>query len=300
MPNRVITSAELIAAGSTFAVIAAAVKTGELKRIRRDVYVDGPSWRSWEPAEQHAACVEAGMLRIRRPTVASRESRLFMADLPALATSNDVALTATTGHPKEYKSLSVHVADVPPQHLEAHDVLGLPATTIPRAVVDIGRQGSLQRGLVAADGALRQGGSRDELRRVVEECHSLPGTAQALRVLDLADPRSESAGESISRAMFIEHELEIPELQVTLAKGSQGPEYRVDFLWRRQRVIGEFDGKGKYDDPLEKRREEARQVYLEGLGYVVIRWGWDDVMLRAPETVARIRHALELGLTRVV
>jgi very-short-patch-repair endonuclease len=60
---------------------------------------------------------------------------------------------------------------------------------------------------------------------------------------------------------------------------------RVDFLWKEQRTIGEFDGKIKYGQMLkpsqsieevlfeEKRREDA----LRDLGWQIVRWLWADI-----------------------
>lgn len=69
-------------------------------------------------------------------------------------------------------------------------------------------------------------------------------------------------------------------------EGSLG---RVDFLFREQRLIVEFDGKVKYEgadgrDALfrEKRREDA----LRSLGYNVVRLTWRD--LRDPASVERL------------
>lgn len=67
-------------------------------------------------------------------------------------------------------------------------------------------------------------------------------------------------------------------------------------------MIGEFDGKVKYGRLLkpgetpgdtvfrEKRREDA----LRELGYIVVRWIWDD-LLHPARLVARVTRALELG-----
>lgn len=100
---------------------------------------------------------------------------------------------------------------------------------------------------------------------------------------------------------MIENRVPLPELQVEI-DGLDGFDARVDFLWEACRVIGEFDGKIKYGRLLrpgetpgdavfrEKRREDA----LRELGYIVVRWIWDD-LLHPARLVARITRALELG-----
>lgn len=50
-------------------------------------------------------------------------------------------------------------------------------------------------------------------------------------------------------------------------------------------MAGEFDGRGKYDElaapgqsPADVvRREKRRQEAIEDEGWVVVRWGWDEV-----------------------
>jgi hypothetical protein len=99
--------------------------------------------------------------------------------------------------------------------------------------------------------------------------------------VELADPCSMSAGESLSRAVMFRLNLPKPELQVPVEDGD-GLIGVADFGWPG--VVGEFDGRRKYGvapdaDPTqaaevlwrEKRREDRfrRQVR-------VARWIWAD------------------------
>jgi very-short-patch-repair endonuclease len=68
----------------------------------------------------------------------------------------------------------------------------------------------------------------------------------------------------------------------------------VDFLFRQERVVVEFDGAVKYGGAAqsgqlalvaEKRREDA----IRRLGYVVVRLTWAD--LRNPERVGALVRA---------
>jgi hypothetical protein len=93
-----------------------------------------------------------------------------------------------------------------------------------------------------------------------------PGQAEAHRVVAFADGRSESPGESRSRALL--HFLG-----------------RVDLWWEERHTVGEFDGLVKYgrslspgQDPAdvlvsEKRREDA----LRDSGVQVVRWMRDGL-----------------------
>ena len=90
--------------------------------------------------------------------------------------------------------------------------------------------------------------------------------------------------------MFVQQGIPMPELQAWIAtRPGAPPDCRVDFLWKDQRVVGEFDGREKYRDPAEKTREEERETRLRDLGFVVVRWGWDDVLMYGGQTAVRIR-----------
>jgi hypothetical protein len=98
--------------------------------------------------------------------------------------------------------------------------------------------------------------------------------------VELADGLSESPGESWARVLFVSLGLPKPELQAEIRDAGGRLVGRVDFLFHRQRLIVEFDGKVKYEgvdgrDALirEKRREDA----LRSLGYQVVRLTWRDL-----------------------
>jgi hypothetical protein len=101
----------------------------------------------------------------------------------------------------------------------------------------------------------------------------------------LADGRSESPLESLSRLHILRLRLPTPELQVVLA--SEMGEFigRSDFYWDEYGVIGEADGAAKYGDSSELPKERTRHGNLEEAGLVVVRWGWSD--LRSFDVVAR-------------
>jgi very-short-patch-repair endonuclease len=80
------------------------------------------------------------------------------------------------------------------------------------------------------------------------------------------------------------------QLEVRDADGRMVP----DFAWRRERILLEFDGKGKYlrgmspgEDPGEVVwREKRREDRLRALGWIVVRVVWADLM--HPERLTRM------------
>ena len=134
---------------------------------------------------------------------------------------------------------------------------------------------------------------------MARDCARWPGIRKAREVIEFADGRAATPLESISRVAFREMGLPAPQLQVTLIRDEWGnPKAIVDFYWEQFRVVGEADGLLKYDDEDERlslRAEKLRQEELEALGFIVVRWGWDDIW-RRPEWVAyRLRTAFAKG-----
>ncbi|MCH8561282.1 hypothetical protein [Nesterenkonia sp. DZ6] len=129
--------------------------------------------------------------------------------------------------------------------------------------------------------------------------HRLTGRWKA--ALGFADAHAESPGESVSRALIHQLGFAAPTLQVWIA--TDVGDQRVDFEWtvqgssrtspEVQRIVGEFDGRGKYFDEALLRGRPAKEVhYAEKLredairrtGRGMVRWDWTD--LSHPEVLA--------------
>lgn len=102
----------------------------------------------------------------------------------------------------------------------------------------------------------------------------------------LADARSDSPGESVTRVQFHRFDVPIPTLQYPVLDGSGRRIGDADFYWEDARHLGEFDGKVKYQKYLregesasdcvfrEKCREDAMRADLRGM----TRFVWAMVM----------------------
>ncbi|PWF89628.1 hypothetical protein DEJ37_00810 [Kocuria rosea] len=101
---------------------------------------------------------------------------------------------------------------------------------MPRTVLDCASTLPLREAVVTADHALRRGTERAELLALLERRAGAPGCRRARRVLDLADGRSESPGETLTRLVLLRARLPRPELQVRI-RTPRGL-YRGDFGWR--------------------------------------------------------------------
>ena len=168
-------------------------------------------------------------------------------------------------------------------------------------VVDLARWGGLTQGVCAMDAALA--GRRCTHAELADAVDRLPTGARGIRsartAVHLTDARSESPGESLSRVRMWQAALPRPDLQHKVH--IEGQTYRLDFLWPRAKVVGEFDGRIKYaknsfgkdaeDTVLNERR---RELALTRAGYDVARWTWEDAWPTAAPAMLRelARHGI--------
>jgi predicted transcriptional regulator of viral defense system len=276
-------------------------RSGQWISLRRGVYVESSVLEACEADASEAAHrrhfldAAATVLAVGN-AVASHESaisifRLNIADVPA-----KVSLTRPrikSGRVR-LKGVSIHRAALPPDHRAV--LLGVPVTTPARTVVDLARSGSFRDGVVTADAMLHARlTTHDELRTVLAACANWPGAAQARRVIQFADAKSESALESIGRVIFAEQGLPAPECQVQITV-RPGLVFRVDFRWKKFRTIAEADGLLKYSDPSALRSEKLRQEALSDLGYEIVRFTWKQLHQDPAGVADRIRHAFARAL----
>ncbi|MGH3097411.1 MAG: type IV toxin-antitoxin system AbiEi family antitoxin domain-containing protein [Streptosporangiales bacterium] len=173
---------------------------------------------------------------------------------------------------------------------------GLQVVNPTRAVLETACAAPFQSGVVTADGALHQGMTTPEqLADCLEFVRSWPGSRKASKVIPFADGRAETPGESLTRVVIHDQDLPVPELQAQIHDRTGRLVAEVDFLFKKQRVIAEFDGRLKYaGDAAESAdtvyREKRREDRLRALGFVVVRISWAD--LQYPRyTANRIRQA---------
>src|SRR5439155_5833445 len=112
-------------------------------------------------------------------------------------------------------------------------------------------------------------------------------------VVGFADPRAETPLESISRVAFHQLGLPAPEPQVEIWHHGYFVA-RVDFLWRKQCLVGEADGKVKYANVEDLYAEKRREESLRDLGLEVVRWDWAAAYRPGPD----LQDSIERGLRR--
>lgn len=262
------------------------VERGEMVRVRRGVYADGPLTE--DPRIDHLTRARAAALTLSDNKVFSHQTAGVLHDLPVWRPSLARVVATRPGRSggRTRHDLIIRVAPLPDQ--DVTEINGLKVTSLARTVADLSRECPLLWGLPAVDAALRKGATPGQLAAQADAARRWPGVRTFKAALDLADGRAESAGESISRLVLFQLGLPTPVLQQDIAHSRTGKFLaRPDFCWPDLRIVGEFDGKVKYSCGLDNGnlddivlREKRREHDLRADGWTVIRWIWAELFER--------------------
>lgn len=278
--------------GHTPAQLRAELASGGLVRLRRGVVMDADEPG---PLELHRRRLIAARGVVGPSTYFSHTSAAVIHGLPLLTRrlSEVIAVRTGGGHGSINPTLHARRASLATE--DVSEVDGLPVTSLARTVADLVRALPFPEAVVVADAGLAKGLDRGEL---LERTAKGRGCRMAARALLFADPRSESAGESLSRVRIHQLGLPAPDLQHSLYDARGRFLGRTDFWWEEFSLAGEFDGRTKYADRLKPGQspadaimdEKFRERGIFGAGTFVVRWYWAD--LWKPGLDVLIRQAM--------
>jgi very-short-patch-repair endonuclease len=169
---------------------------------------------------------------------------------------------------------------------------GIPCTSATRTLIDCAGALDEEQLEIAFESARRMGLTSVPFlsKRFVElGGRGKPGSGAIRRLLEhqhVGDKPLESPLEVKVWRLVRRSGLPRPEGQVPILQ------YRVDLLWREQRVILECDGFEAHAGYLRWKRDRRRVSAIEAEGYRFVHATWDDVTNRSDEVIARTRHAL--------
>lgn len=252
-----------------------------LTRIAPGTYVPAQEWKEARPDLRHLTLIRAALAKTRGDIVLLGVSAAVWLGLPLVGSV-----------PMRVQCLRLSEARSHTALLQRHrrpglggllDDTGTRTSSVADTVVDLARWGGLTQGVCAMDAALAAHlCTRAELNDAVDHLAAgARGIRSARTAVHLSDARSESPGESLSRVRMWQATLPRPDLQHEVHIDDRT--YRLDFLWPRTKVVGEFDGRIKYrknsfgkdaeDTVLNERR---RELALTRAGYDVARWTWEE------------------------
>lgn len=298
--NSLLSREDLERRGTTAQMLRASLARGDLHRVDHGRYVEMTVWRSRYVEGRHLLRVVAAAERQRGTSlVFSHASAAVMHGLPLFRMEParvHLSGSAANGQVLACKpTVARHEVPVPDEDIV--EIGGIRCTSLPRAVAEVVRSAPRETGIAVLDAALRKGAWCDRSRTYdVDRAETLRaqigrhlpkggrGVRRGREILMLGDGRIESPGESVSHLYLRDIGFPPPLLQAQVP-GPGGTTYYVDF--ELDGAFGEFDGMGKYIDPVlrggrgieevvvaEKRRED----WIRGMtGKRVVRWGTADI-----------------------
>ncbi len=288
---------ELLDLGYNARAIKRMLATSVLVRVRYGCYVRGKFWENLKKPVRSRILVfthNYGTLTtspgrmVYTHSSAARLHHLFLWDV-----DERIHLTQRTK-----PSSDAHGSDVAchTRPLPATDVItieGILTTTLERTAVDCGLSLSYRQALIVMDHALRKGADKHKMVLMAKGLTGHRGVRNLRLVLENADARSESPGETLSRDLFRKLCIPVPVSQFAVT--SRAGKHRLDFAWQEKRVAMEFDGKIKYFDykPTDEAifEERRREKALMEDGWRFVRVEWKDLFLER-QFKARILAAL--------
>jgi very-short-patch-repair endonuclease len=132
----------------------------------------------------------------------------------------------------------------------------------------------------------------EDLRRTVDP-RDLRAAVRQAEILDLpidaaaiVPDRAASALELAFLELCRRHRIRKPEVNVRV-----GP-YRVDFLWRRERLVVETDGERYHRGVVATADDRERDRRLAELGFEVLRFGYREVIDEPERVAVRVKRRL--------
>jgi hypothetical protein len=291
-------ASQLIAAGLGERRIATAVRRGQLRRLHRGAYALGEQWSKVTDETRHCMCLLAVQLTTPDAVGTALTAAtgwglpvVRLPDAPLVVRSSGLA-TAVGAHVQRRTLLDAEVV----RHCD------LQLTTLALSVIDAVLATDLPGALITVDAALRRGVMLPELIAAAEARAPRFGRSHLFQALSAGDPGSESWLESLSRGRAIEGGLPLVLCNVVLRRGRR--HVRVDLLWVELGVVGECDGKRKYDGLDKEGRgrsaseviwdEKRRHEWIEELGFEIARWGYPEVADGYGALVRRFERAVAI------
>jgi hypothetical protein len=287
---------DALRAGLTPDQVTHRLRTDGWHRLRRGVYCRADTWRAASP-EWRAVLLGMASVLLRTgnaPFALSHATAAAMHGLPIPdAGTTWMTVSAGFGAGTHYdRTLRQEVASLPAEHVQR--LRGWPVTTPSRTVADCLRHLVAEDAVAIADAALNRDLVRPKaIMDVLGWQESWPLASAARSAMALVDGRRESPLESRSAVVMHRHGIPTPVCQAEVRDRRGRFVARVDFAWPDLAVVGEADGRSKYEGEAIAafEAEKDRQAALEALGLVVVRWGSRHLDGRPPVMVQRLRTA---------
>jgi hypothetical protein len=298
------TRGQALALGETDRSLRAALKAGTVLRLRHGAYARSSLVEALDERGRHLLLARAALQQQRGEVALAGPSAALHRGFDVFGHDLEVVhLTRLDKGAGRREAGVVHhvVGRAAALRVQLHD--GVLVVSPEDAVWQTALLSTLEGGVVTADSALhRRPELAEPLRALVRRTRAQPRSRTARLALRLARAETESAGESLTRVACFRHGIPCPSPQQDVFDAAGHLIGRADFYWEQARLLGEFDGKIKYQRLLregqtssdavvsEKRREDAMRSTSCGMA----RFTWSEVQPEvAHRRMARLAHELE-------
>lgn len=251
-----------------------------LERVRPGAYVRADEWRAADARERHLVKVRAAGRAITDRAVFSHESAAAVHGIPVITGWPDQVHASFDGTNGMSTRSGVIWSRARWDAGDVVDLGRLRVTSPRRTAIDLARTGPFAQGVTALDHVLASGVEPEELSSWMVDQPRARGIARLRRAAGIARGMSESPLESLSLARFAELGTPAPVQQHELTIGPN--RYRLDFFWPEHGVVGEADGRLKYQSRDELWREKRREDDIRRTVRAFIRWSWSDAWTVTP------------------
>jgi hypothetical protein len=302
-PNGLILVGDLARAAEDDRPLREAYRQNELSRVRRGAYVPATIAKVATRDERYDLRIGAVVGTRRSRVIVSHYSAARLWRLPIVNPwPKEVHLTVEPESGRRSKNgVLVHRSRLHSGEIAERG--SFLVTSLVRTLTDLARVAPFRDAVAAIDHALHERWTTKEALLVALAEDDLAwGQRRAIRAIEFASPLAKLPGESFSRVLMHELGFPAPELQHDFARAIGGRHF-ADFWWDGIRLIGEFDGKGKYQNLEYTQGQTAMDVFwaekqreneLGEHDVRVRRWVWRDLELVQP-FVERLESA---GLRR--
>jgi hypothetical protein len=249
--------------------------------VRRGVYVERSLWVCVNETGQWRLRDRAAHLAMTKPHAMSHDSAARLLGLETLNAERPLShiVRPGVGGSRTEHGVKHHLSRVSPREVETVD--GIQVTGLARTALDIGREHGFEAGVVAVDGALRRGVTRQQFTEELELMENWPHITSSRAAVEVGDAGAETVGETMGRLLVLELGIGRPSTQFPVRIPS-------GLVWCDLRVgchVFEFDGRIKYrrvdnggvadrpvEDVLWDERKRQQEICALGLGMSRIIW----------------------------
>jgi Protein of unknown function (DUF559) len=225
-------------------------------------------------------------LPLVRHSVTSLRRNLY--GVPASHPLIHVSMSSSKCRPRSRAGLQLHES-VP--NADVTIFRNLPLTTPERTFLDLAGCVDRVELVIVGDALLRRRrASVTSLRSTVELARGRRRVCLAREALPLLRDGVDSPMETRLRLLLVSAGLPCPEINTDIIDERGHWLSRPDLLYRDLKIAMEYEGDTHRTDKRQWRADMTRHEVLHDLGWVVLRFHADDILLRPHQTVDRVRQ----------